>query len=107
MLIYKSCLRDQHAAVAQLDRVFDYESKGRGFESLQPYQNKSTCYAGALIFFKTAMLRAPATQAEPSSSLPESVEFAPPAFCSYLSEREFGWLFKCSGLISFIASVSA
>ena len=28
----------QFALVAQLDRVFDYESKGRGFESLQPYQ---------------------------------------------------------------------
>ena len=27
----------QFALVAQLDRVFDYESKGRGFESLQPY----------------------------------------------------------------------
>ena len=26
------------AAVAQLDRVFGYEPKGRGFESLQPYQ---------------------------------------------------------------------
>ena len=29
-----------YAAVAQLDRVFDYESKGRGFESLQPYQEQ-------------------------------------------------------------------
>ena len=42
MVIYKSCLWDakttEYAAVAQLDRVFDYESKGRGFESLQPYQ---------------------------------------------------------------------
>ena len=28
----------QYAAVAQLDRVFGYEPKGRGFESLQPYQ---------------------------------------------------------------------
>ena len=27
----------RYAAVAQLDRVFDYESKGRGFESLLPY----------------------------------------------------------------------
>ena len=41
VVIYKSCLRDtQYAAVAQLDRVFDYESKGRGFESLQPYHEK-------------------------------------------------------------------
>lgn len=30
----------QYAAVAQLDRVFGYEPKGRGFESLQPYQKK-------------------------------------------------------------------
>ena len=27
-----------YAAVAQLDRVTDYESVGRGFESLLPYQ---------------------------------------------------------------------
>ena len=30
------------AAVAQLDRVFGYEPKGRGFESLQPYQNRKS-----------------------------------------------------------------
>ena len=29
------------ALVAQLDRVFDYESKGRGFESLRAHHNKS------------------------------------------------------------------
>ena len=35
-----------YAAVAQLDRVFGYEPKGRGFESLQPYQKKpSVCKA--------------------------------------------------------------
>ena len=28
----------RHAAIAQLDRVTDYESVGRGFESLLPYQ---------------------------------------------------------------------
>ena len=32
-------LSEEYAAVAQLDRVFGYEPKGRGFESLQPYQN--------------------------------------------------------------------
>ncbi len=31
-------MAEQYAAVAQLDRVFGYEPKGRGFESLQPYQ---------------------------------------------------------------------
>ena len=30
----------QFAAVAQLDRVFGYEPKGRGFEALQPYQKR-------------------------------------------------------------------
>ena len=34
-----------HAPVAQLDRVFDYESKGRGFESLLAHQY-------ALLFFE-------------------------------------------------------
>ena len=29
-----------HAVLAQLDRVFGYEPKGRGFESLTPYQKK-------------------------------------------------------------------
>ena len=35
-------LPTQYAAVAQLDRVFGYEPKGRGFESLQPYQKRSS-----------------------------------------------------------------
>ena len=30
--------RERHAPVAQLDRVFGYEPKGRGFESLLAYQ---------------------------------------------------------------------
>ena len=37
-----------NVAVAQLDRVFDYESKGRGFESLQPRQIKDTMQRGAV-----------------------------------------------------------
>ena len=36
-IIYKY---HKFALVAQLDRVFGYEPKGRGFESLQPYQNE-------------------------------------------------------------------
>ena len=32
--------RSRCAPVAQLDRVFGYEPKGRGFESLPAYQNK-------------------------------------------------------------------
>ena len=31
-------VEDIHAALAQLDRVFGYEPKGRGFESLTPCQ---------------------------------------------------------------------
>ena len=44
VLLFISCQREilllRYAAVAQLDRVFGYEPKGRGFESLQPYQNR-------------------------------------------------------------------
>ena len=35
-----------YAAVAQLDRVTDYESVGRGFESLLPYQQNLFCLNG-------------------------------------------------------------
>ena len=38
MLLYLSAKECAHAAIAQLDRVTDYESVGRGFESLSPYQ---------------------------------------------------------------------
>ena len=38
-----------HAAIAQLDRVPDYDSVGRGFESLLPYQ-KSRYPFGYLLF---------------------------------------------------------
>ena len=31
-------LSTKDAALAQLDRVFGYEPKGQGFESLTPYQ---------------------------------------------------------------------
>ena len=37
MLIYLGC-RTACGLVAQLDRVFDYESKGRGFESRRAHQ---------------------------------------------------------------------
>ena len=42
VLLFISCQREilllRYAAVAQLDRVFGYEPKGRGFESLLAYQ---------------------------------------------------------------------
>ena len=41
----------QYAAVAQLDRVFGYEPKGRGFESLQPYQLVASDISLATSFF--------------------------------------------------------
>ena len=37
---YTLALRKRYAAIAQLDRVTDYESVGRGFESLSPYQRR-------------------------------------------------------------------
>ena len=49
----------RYAAVAQLDRVFGYEPKGRGFESLQPYQKNlvSEKKRGfSLTFFTTLFL---------------------------------------------------
>ena len=35
---YMQALESAHAPIAQLDRVTDYESVGRGFESLSAYQ---------------------------------------------------------------------
>ena len=42
VLLYLSAKELAHAAIAQLDRVTDYESVGRGFESLSPYQKPDT-----------------------------------------------------------------
>ena len=36
-----------HDSVAQLDRAFDYESKGQGFESLLGHQMKASHQCGA------------------------------------------------------------
>ena len=49
MLLYLSAKRCAHAAIAQLDRVTDYESVGRGFESLSPYQETRYPF-GCLVF---------------------------------------------------------
>ena len=53
MVLYMSTLGD--APVAQLDRVFDYESKGRGFESLPAYQVPIQCI-GTFYFGPVAQL---------------------------------------------------
>ena len=55
MILYTSSQETalQNAPVAQLDRVFGYEPKGRGFESLPAYQNTSvrtTVYIAKAIF---------------------------------------------------------
>ena len=43
----------KYAAVAQLDRVPDSDSGGRGFESRQPYQEKPPirCEIGGFLYF--------------------------------------------------------
>ena len=41
MLLYLSALSGAHAPIAQLDRVTDYESVGRGFESLSAYHKRT------------------------------------------------------------------
>ena len=44
-------IRYQYAPVAQLDRVFGYEPKGRGFESLLAHQ-KSTVFTVLFLFLQ-------------------------------------------------------
>ena len=41
-----------HDSVAQLDRAFDYESKGQGFESLLGHQMKASQQCGAFLFLQ-------------------------------------------------------
>ena len=41
-----------HDSVAQLDRAFDYESKGQGFESLLGHQMKASQQRGAFLFLQ-------------------------------------------------------
>ena len=45
-----------HDSVAQLDRAFDYESKGQGFESLLGHQMKASQQCGAFLFSKNIYL---------------------------------------------------
>lgn len=40
VILFRQLERLRNAPVAQLDRVFGYEPKGRGFESLPAYQFK-------------------------------------------------------------------
>ena len=54
MLLYMSAKR-RYAPVAQLDRVTDYESVGRGFESLPAYQ-KRVIPNGITLFWYTGKM---------------------------------------------------
>ena len=42
--LYDNACSTSNAPIAQLDRVFDYESKGRGFESRQAHQIKGQIF---------------------------------------------------------------
>ena len=56
VLLYAGTLMHVYAPVAQLDRVTDYESVGRGFESLPAYQGKS-CHVSGGIFLVLFILQ--------------------------------------------------
>ena len=45
-----------HDSVAQLDRAFDYESKGQGFESLLGHQIKASQQCGAFLFYSFRLI---------------------------------------------------
>ncbi len=45
----------KYALVAQLDRVFGYEPKGQGFESLQACQKKTSFAMSFLLFSKKTL----------------------------------------------------
>ena len=51
-ILYKLSERTADAPLAQLDRVFDYESKGRGFESRGARQKKPWSNPGFLLFYE-------------------------------------------------------
>ena len=53
MIIYIS-RRERYVPLAQPDRVFGYEPKGRGFESLMPRQKKAhICLPDKCVLFST------------------------------------------------------
>ena len=45
-----SLVPDEHAPIAQLDRAFDYESKGHRFESCWVHHKPLTCFAPLAVF---------------------------------------------------------
>ena len=57
MVLYSGSQEAAYALVAQLDRVFGYEPKGRGFESLQPYQERQSLRWLPFLFLFSASFR--------------------------------------------------
>ena len=56
LLVYNKLVKIRHAPIAQLDRVFGYEPKGRGFESLLACQNNRLSHnVGKAIFLLHAL----------------------------------------------------
>ena len=53
MLVYFGT--EKYAPVAQPDRVFGYEPKGQGFESLLARHEKSTCFKQVLFSTKSVL----------------------------------------------------
>ena len=51
MLWYDNSAVLRNALLAQLDRVFGYEPKGQGFESLTARQEKRTCESKSFFRF--------------------------------------------------------
>ena len=57
--MYNSRCSHEHALLAQLDRVFGYEPKGRGFESLTARQEKEPHICAVLFLCPLARVRSP------------------------------------------------
>ena len=61
MCYYTQARYEEHAyaPVAQLDRVTDYESVGRGFESLLAYQKRETPQGVSLFWYARRASKGP------------------------------------------------
>ena len=78
MLLYVSTKEhDVYALVAQLDRVFDYESKGREFESLRAHHEKLLSVRQELFHFGSVTNVGVAYTKNCAAASPLSVTAAP------------------------------
>ncbi len=65
---YMQALKSAYAPIAQLDRVTDYESVGRGFESLSAYQkNRYPIRDSGFSYFMTVQKQLPVSRKEAGS----------------------------------------